>query len=161
MSQNNQQRRDGEVADRREKILYLEGEPRFEMKFIAPRGRGRREPAAGVPAAARRTSSCVSTWTTRELAGGFPKTREELFRYQGIVLGSVEASFFTADQLLMIADFVSQRGAGCWARRAPRPCRGWLRGTPVAEVLPVVLEAAAGRQAAFFTELKVEPTASG
>ena len=29
---------------------------------------------------------------SEELAGGFPKTREELFRYRGIILGSVDAS---------------------------------------------------------------------
>ena len=47
-----------------------------------------------------------------ELEAGFPRTREELFRYRALVLGSVEASFFTHDQLDMIADFVSRRGGG-------------------------------------------------
>ena len=47
-----------------------------------------------------------------ELAAGFPKTREELFAYRGLVLGSVEASAFTADQLRMIAEFVDVRGGG-------------------------------------------------
>ena len=27
-----------------------------------------------------------------ELVGGFPKTREELFAYRGLILGSVEAA---------------------------------------------------------------------
>ena len=47
-----------------------------------------------------------------ELAAGFPKTREELFAYRGLVLGSIEASAFTADQLRMIAEFVDVRGGG-------------------------------------------------
>ena len=34
-----------------------------------------------------------------ELVGGFPKTREELFAYRGLVLGSIEAGAFTGDQL--------------------------------------------------------------
>ena len=38
--------------------------------------------------------------------------REELFRYKGLIVGSFEASFFTADQRQMIHDFVSQRGGG-------------------------------------------------
>ena len=52
-----------DVRDRREKILYFEGEPRFEMKFIRRAVHRRQEPAAGraaahgrqqVPAARRR-----------------------------------------------------------------------------------------------------------
>ena len=43
---------------------------------------------------------------------GFPKTGEELFAYRAIVLGSVEAESFTADQLRMIAEFVDVRGGG-------------------------------------------------
>ena len=42
-----------------------------------------------------------------ELAGNFPRTREELFRYRGLVIGSVEANFFTHDQLNMISDFIA------------------------------------------------------
>src|SRR3712207_8958362 len=34
-----------------------------------------------------------------ELAEGFPKTEEELFAYDGLMLGSVEASFFSVEQL--------------------------------------------------------------
>ena len=47
-----------------------------------------------------------------ELQDGFPKTREELYRYRGLILGSIEASFFSADQLRMIGEFVSERGGG-------------------------------------------------
>jgi len=76
-----------------------------------------------------------------ELASGFPKTREELFRYRAIVLGSIEASHFTHDQLRMIADFVSQRGGGLLALGGRLSfSEGGYAGTPVDEVLPVVLE---------------------
>ena len=44
----------------------------------------------------------VDVASASELAGGFPATREELFRYSGVILGSVEASFFTRDQLNML-----------------------------------------------------------
>ena len=36
-----------EVNDRAEKVLYFEGEPRLEMKFIRRARRGRQEPAGG------------------------------------------------------------------------------------------------------------------
>ena len=47
-----------------------------------------------------------------QLLGGFPKTREELFAYRGLILGSIEAGAFTGDQLRMIAEFVERRGGG-------------------------------------------------
>ena len=73
--------------------------------------------------------------------GGFPKTREELFAYRGLILGSVEAGAFTADQLRMIADFVEQRGGGLLMLGGPRAfAEGGWAGTPVAEVLPVAIE---------------------
>ena len=43
-----------EVNDRAEKVLYFEGEPRFEMQVHPPRRRGRQEPAGRHPAAHRR-----------------------------------------------------------------------------------------------------------
>ena len=50
-----------------------------------------------------------------ELPNGFPLTREELFAYRGIILGSVEASAFTPEQQRMLEDFVDVRGGGLLA----------------------------------------------
>ena len=50
----------------------------------------------------------------------------------------MEASYFTGDQLRMIADFVSERGGGLLALGGRRALgEGGYGGTPVAEVLPV------------------------
>src|SRR6185436_10978760 len=93
-----------------------------------------------------------------ELAGGFPKTREELFQYRGLVLGSVEASAFTADQLKMISEFVDVRGGGLLVLGGHRAfAEGGWAGTAVADVMPVVL----GRAGAVFAPLKVRPTRAG
>ena len=47
-----------------------------------------------------------------ELSGGFPKTREELYEYDAVILDDLEAEFFTQDQKTLLQDFVSQRGGG-------------------------------------------------
>jgi uncharacterized membrane protein len=84
-----------------------------------------------------------------ELAGGFPKTREELFKYRAIILGSVEASFFTHDQLRMIAEFVSERGGGLLMLGGRNAfAEGGYAGTPLADVIPVELDASLSRSAA-------------
>jgi len=40
-----------------------------------------------------------------DLIGGFPRTREELFGYRAVILGSIEANYFTPDQLRMIRGY--------------------------------------------------------
>jgi uncharacterized membrane protein len=160
--ENNQQDVPVQVADRREKVLYLEGEPRFELKFIRRAVEGDKNLQV---VCLQRTSQNkflrLDVDDAEELAGGFPKTREELFRYRGLVLGSVEASFFTADQLRMIAEFVSQRGGGLLALGGRHAfAEGGYGSTPLAEVLPVVLEDRRA-EGTFFSELKVEPTPFG
>ncbi|MGH9318602.1 MAG: glutamine amidotransferase [Vicinamibacteria bacterium] len=170
VTQNNVREQLIEVEDRREKILYFEGEPRFELKFIR---RALAEDENIQVVCLQRTAEGkflrLEVDDAEELAGGFPRTREELFKYQGIVLGSVEASYFTHDQLRMIADFVSQRGGGLLALGGRLALsEGGYAGTPVAEVLPVVLEAVAmspeteeATAPGFFASLVVEPSPFG
>ena len=163
VAENNQQDIPIEVADRREKILYLEGEPRFELKFIR---RAVSEDKNLQVVCLQRTSQNkflrLDVDDADELAGGFPKTREELFKYRGLILGSVEAGFFTADQLRMIAEFVSQRGGGLLTLGGRHSfAEGGYAPTPLAEVLPVVFEDSRDPKQPFFAEMKVEPTPFG
>jgi uncharacterized membrane protein len=164
VTQNNQKEVLIVVEDSRERILYFEGEPRFELKFIR---RAVSEDKNLQVVVLQRTAENkflrLGVSDGEELASGFPKTREELFRYRGLVLGSVEASYFTYDQLRMMADFVSQRGGGFLMLGGRRSfSEGGYAGTPVAEVLPVVLEELDGDEGEpYFAELTVEPTPVG
>ncbi|MCC9601649.1 hypothetical protein LOC67_13910 [Stieleria sp. JC731] len=47
-----------------------------------------------------------------ELAGGFPKTEDQLFYFDALILDDIEPSFFSQDQLKLIRRFVSLRGGG-------------------------------------------------
>jgi len=49
---------------------------------------------------------------SEELSAGFPKTSEELFGYEAVILDDIEPEFFTQDQLMMLRQFVSFRGGG-------------------------------------------------
>jgi uncharacterized membrane protein len=162
IDQNNDQEAIIEVENQREKILYFEGEPRFEFKFI--RKAVEDDPnlqIVGLERTAENKYLRLGIDKPEELNAGFPQTRDELFSYRALILGSIEASFFTHDQLQMIADFVNRRGGGLLmlGGRHSFSEGGWF-GTPVAEVLPVELEAnATNRQ--YFAELKVKPTRAG
>ena len=48
----------------------------------------------------------------KELADGFPTRAEDLFAYQGLIIGSVEAGYFTPAQQDLIRQFVDRRGGG-------------------------------------------------
>jgi uncharacterized membrane protein len=98
-----------------------------------------------------------------ELATGFPTSREELFRYRGLILGSVEAAAFTGEQLQMIADFVDVRGGGLLVLGGPRAlAEGGYGGTPVADVLPLAIDPRTrASEATAFLRLQVEPTQQG
>ena len=47
-----------------------------------------------------------------DLEDGFPSKPEELFQFQGLIIGSVEANYFTPAQQQLIHDFVDRRGGG-------------------------------------------------
>ena len=151
-----------DVQDTRQKILYFEGEPRFEVKFMR---RAIEDDENIQLVVLQRTAPDkflrLDVDGATELQEGFPKTREELFRYQGLILGSVEAGFFTHDQLLMIHDFVSQRGGGLLVLGGRHAlAEGGYAGTPVADAIPVVL----GETVSDPTrplEVKVSPTPAG
>ncbi len=146
-----------------DRILYIEGEPRPELGFI--RRAVATDTALQLVALLRSAEKKFLRLGVRdslELAGGFPASRDELFAYRGLILGSIEASFFTADQLRMLADFVSQRGGGLLALGGRASlAEGGFRGTPVAEVLPLALDRTPLDAEAGADELRVRPTVAG
>lgn len=152
-----------DVRGEREKILYFEGEPRFELAFMRRAVQGDENlQLVTLNRTAESKFYRMSLTDSTELEFGFPTTREELYRYRGLVLGSVEASFFAHDQLQMIADFVSERGGGVLflGGHAAFAEGGWA-GTPVEEVMPLILGAPRGGPDGYFQEITVEPTPAG
>ncbi|HUV65942.1 MAG TPA: glutamine amidotransferase [Sedimentisphaerales bacterium] len=76
-----------------------------------------------------------------ELRDGFPKTAEDLFRYQAIILDDVEAAFFTHDQMDLLRRFVAERGGGFLMLGGKESFReGEFQRTPIGRMLPVHLD---------------------
>ncbi len=149
-----------QVNDRAEKVLYFEGEPRFEYKFLRMGVKGDKNlQVVSLDRTAENKYYRQDVTNADELIGGFPKTREELFQYRGLILGSVEAASFSPEQLRMIADFVNKRGGGLLMLGGRRSFNegGW-GGTPVGEVLPVVIE---NTNTKYFSEVQAKPTRAG
>jgi uncharacterized membrane protein len=152
-----------DVRDRREKILYFEGEPRFEMKFLR---RALTDDKQLQLVVLQRTADNkylrLEVDDPEELVGGFPKTRDELFKYRGVVLGSIEAAAFTGDQLAMLAEFVDTRGGGLLMLGGPRAfSEGGYAGTALGDALPVTLQRMTPPAEPVVTKLAVRPTRAG
>lgn len=148
------------ARDGREKILYVEGEPRYELKFLR---RAVEADSQLQVVALQRTAENkylrLGVDDSLELVTGFPTSREELFAYRAVILGSVEAAFFTLDQLRMLQEFVSERGGGLVVLGGRRAlAEGGYAGTPVADVLPFELPRDGDTT---LVEMKAEPTPLG
>ena len=151
------------VTDRAEKVLYVEGEPRFELKFMR---RAVRDDKNLRLVALQRTAENkylrLGVEDSLELVAGFPKTREELFTYRAVILGSVEAAFFTLEQMRMLADFVGERGGGLLLLGGRRAfAEGGYADTPLADVMPVEVTRSGENAEEYFAELQVSPTPAG
>ena len=133
-----------EPPGRRRRLLLVEGAPGYEHTFlkralahdtsldvdsvvrkgVTDDGR----PTFFVQAAASRAAG---------LASGFPEVRADLFQYDAVVFGNVEASFFSRAQLQDTAAFVAARGGGLLVFGGRSFEQQGLTGTPIDEVLPV------------------------
>jgi uncharacterized membrane protein len=163
VTQNNVRESIINVRDETERILYFEGEPRWEFKFL---NRAVVDDKNLLSVSLQRTADnkyMRIRGDADEIPNGFPKTREELFRYRGLILGSVEAGLFTGDQLQMIADFVDRRGGGLLVLGGPRSfAEGGYGGTPVADALPLLIDPRTrASEPAPLTRVKVSPTGPG
>jgi uncharacterized membrane protein len=95
------------------RILYIEGEPRWEFKFIRQAEEDDR--MVQIASMVRTSENKIyrqGVSDPKELASGFPSRAEDLFVYQGLIIGSVEAGYFTPAQQESIREFVDRRGGG-------------------------------------------------
>jgi uncharacterized membrane protein len=138
---NNKVTRVFDVSSGKPRILYVEGEPRWEYKFI--RRAMEEDNTMELVTLLRTTQNKFyrqGIKNPQELENGFPNTFEELFQYHAIVLGTVEAAWFTPNQQELIHRFVDKRGGGLilLAGRASFSDGGYAR-EPFAGMLPVTL----------------------
>ena len=145
MEKNNSQSRLVEVQDRTAKVLYIEGEPRWEFKFIRrAMEQDRNLRLVSLLRTSQNKFYRQGIEEEEELVEGFPD-REELFQYDGLVLGSIGVAFFSAEQQEDIYAFVSQRGGGLLflgGRYALGD--GGYQSSSLADLLPVRLDQPAG-----------------
>ncbi len=139
--QNNDQTALVNVEDTQPQILYMEGEPRWQHGFL----RRAIFPDKNLQLVTLLRQADGKFYrqgieSPDVLEEGFPVDKEELFKYKAIILGSIEASFFSFDQLRIISDFVSRRGGGFLMLGGRNSFgQGGYINTPLEDLLPLEL----------------------
>jgi len=129
------------VDARKPRILYLEGEPRWEFKFL--RRAVEDDRTIDLVTILRTTQNKIyrqGIANPDELKDGFPTKVEELFAFDGIIIGSVDAPYLTPGQQTLLKDFVDRRGGGLLflGGKDALSDGGWKQSADV-ELLPTIL----------------------
>jgi len=129
------------ISEKKRRVLFFDGEPQWEFKFI--RRALEDDPAIEVVSIVRTTENKTyrqGISNPKELEGGFPDKPEDLFVYDGLIIGSEEANYFSPAQQAAIRDFADRRGGGVLflAGRFAFSDGGYAN-TPMAEMMPLRL----------------------
>jgi uncharacterized membrane protein len=133
------------VLDARINVLYVEGYPRWEYRYV--KNEMIRDQTVNI--------SCLLTSAdptfaqegdpADEKAGfpgpikRFPESIEEILKYDVVIFGDVEQRQFTDAQLQLVKDFVSKRGGGFGMIAGPRNAPVTFKNTALEELLPVFI----------------------
>ena len=149
------------VSDSKRRILYVEGEPRWEFKFI--RRAEEEDPTIQLVSMLRTSENKIyrqGIKDSSELADGFPVRPEDLFGYSGIIIGSVDVDYLTPLQRELLREYVDRRGGGVLflGGRMSLSDGGW-GASSISELLPTFLPN--GRNNFHRNSATVELTAEG
>jgi hypothetical protein len=130
-----------EFADRAIRVVYIDGYPRWEyryLKYLLVREPTVRS-AAMMLAADRRFLQEGS-----EPLGALPRTQAEWNAIDVLILGDFRPALLSEEQMVQVRRLVSERGGGLiWLAGGSYLPTGW-RGAPLADLLPFSLAADGG-----------------
>ncbi len=121
------------VVKSKVKVLFVEGNPRFEFKFMQTAlQRDRRvEPNFIVVNGDKKAMESGLPYLPE-----FPKERKELLSYDLLILGDVDANYLTKEQQDWVKDFVGEGGGFMMIAGRQHAPADYLN-TPIGEILPV------------------------
>jgi uncharacterized membrane protein len=124
------------------RVLYFQGHPLSEFKFI--KRALEKDQVVDFTSISRTGTGKYYRQGIRspdELAGGFPRSEAELYKFKAVIFGDVEAGYFSFEQLQMIEKFVSKRGGGFLMIGGKNSfTEGDYWRTPIEDILPVELD---------------------
>lgn len=131
---NNRITRSIRVVNEKVNVLYIEGNARWEFRYL--RAILKRDPRINATFIASNVGPEVAR-NSPEHIERFPSKREEAFMYDLVVLGDVDAAFFSDEELGLLEELIRDRGASLLMLCGPMHSPGSYQGTPVQTMLPV------------------------
>lgn len=125
------------VLDEKIKVLYIEGMPRWEYRYLR---RVLLLPDLKLDVRFLMTEGDpkLAQASPRHLAS-FPQVAKDAFHFDLIILGDVPARYFNKTQLELIKDLVKNRHGSLLMIAGPVGAPGTYHNTPIADILPVKL----------------------
>ena len=133
-----------EVIDDPIRVLYVEGTPRFELKFLS-RWLAR-DPVVELTTVTRMPKGgwyAQGKVRHKKLDEGFPVTPAELFQYDVLIFGDIPRAVFrqggdlAETKLMQIVEFVAERGGGLITMGGRSVYgAGMYQGSAIEQVLP-------------------------
>jgi uncharacterized membrane protein len=123
-----------EVMDAKVTVLYVEGYPRWEYRFL--KNQLIRDSTIDASMLLTSADLTFSQEGDRPIQR-FPVTIDELLDYDVILLGDVSPQQFSDGQLQLIEEFVGDKGGGFAMMAGPRDSPWAWEGTPIERLLPI------------------------
>ena len=134
IADNNQASVSIDLVDRPLRVLYFDGYPRWEQRYV--KDLLLREDSIS-------SSSLMLAADRRYLQEGdvaidrLPVSPEEWAEYDVVIIGDMRSDLFGAEQLAQLRDHVAERGAGLLWIAGPGATPASWAGTPLADLLPI------------------------
>lgn len=155
-------RLEGRFEVRREKVrvLLVQGYPNYEYRYL--RNLLAREPSIELHSVLQEADPEHASQETGGLAV-FPVRRDELLAYDVVILADANPALFGQSGLANLARFVNEKqsGGALIAVAGPRYMPWAYRDTPLAPLLPIVLNTARQPQGELTEGFRVRPTELG
>lgn len=120
---------------RRNRLLLIDGRPRWEMRYV--RNLFERDTRWQVTSVLAGTVMQADKMPRGPGAEEFPPDRDKLFEYDVIVIGDVNAAVFRDDELTWLKEFVAQRGGGMVLIDGARKGLRSIAASAAGDLLPV------------------------
>ncbi len=123
------------VIDSKIKVLYVESAPRWEFRYL--QSVLLRDRRLDVKCVLFEGDPAIAEGEGSPYLAKLPQTKEELFKYDLLLIGDVGPKDFIGEQMEWIADFVSKFGGSCLFLAGARNGPQAFRDTPLEKLLPV------------------------
>lgn len=156
---NNQLRQRLRVIESKVRVLYVETTPRWEFRYLqSVISRDRRLEAKFVLLEA---DPGIAEGEGTPYLDKVPATKQDIFKFDLIILGDVSPKDFSSEQITGFEEFVQKFGGAMLFIAGPRSAPAAFAGSPLERMLPVELDSTVAAETGPVSGITVELTPQG